>query len=106
MRKAGFVTQRESKSLDQLVEEIYEWQQATFGGGTEYGRVMHFLEELKEYMADLSNGEEAADVFLLFIAITKNRGIDLRAEAERKLAINKKRTWAKAPGGYSKHQEA
>lgn len=92
-------------TLDQLIEEIFEWQQATFADGTEEGRIEHWKEEIKEYLADPSNGEEAVDVFFLFVAIFKNRGIDLRAEAERKLAINKGRSWAKAPGGYSKHVE-
>lgn len=92
-------------SLDQLIEEIYEWQQATFVDGTEEGRIAHFKEEIREYLADPSNGEEAVDVFFLFVAIFKNRGIDLRAEAQRKLEINKARTWLKTPGGYSKHIE-
>lgn len=91
------------KPIDQLIEEIYEWQQATFVDGTEEGRIAHFQEEIKEYLADPSSGEEAADVFFLFVAIFKHRGIDLRAEAERKLEINKARTWAKVEGGYSKH---
>lgn len=92
-------------TLDQLIEEIFAWQQATFADGTEEGRIAHWQEEIKEYLADPSNGEEAVDVFFLFVAIFKHRGIDLRAEAERKLAINKARAWAKVPGGYSKHVE-
>lgn len=103
-RISGMVEmEKANKSLDWLVEEIFAWQQATFVDGTEEGRIAHFQEEIEEYLADPSNGEEAADAFLLFVAIFKNRGIDLRAEAERKLEINKARTWAKAPGGYSKH---
>lgn len=95
--------QDEQKSLDQLIEEVFAWQQETFTDGTEQGRIEHFREEIDEYLADPSNGEEAVDVFFLFVALFKNRGIDLRAEAERKLEINKKRAWLKIPGGYSKH---
>lgn len=91
------------RTLDQLIEETIAWQRVTFADGTEEGRIKHFLEEIEEYLADPSGGEEAADVFLLFVAIYANRGIDLRAEVERKLAINKARTWVKVPGGYSKH---
>lgn len=91
------------RSLDQLVEDIHAWQTETFVDGTEEGRIAHFLEEIREYLKNPGDGEEAADVFLLFIAIIKNRGIDLRAESERKLEINKARTWAKVAGGYSKH---
>ena len=93
----------EGRSLDKLVEDIHVWQTETFVDGTEEGRIEHWKEEIAEYLKDPSNGEEAADVFLLFVAILKNRGVDLRAEAERKLEINKKRQWAKAAGGYSKH---
>lgn len=92
-----------SKSLDELVEEIFEWQQATFLDATEEGRIKHFEEEVEEYLDDPSNGEEAADAFMLFVAIFKNNGIDLNAEVEKKLAINKSRVWKKVPGGYSKH---
>lgn len=91
------------RSLDQLVEDIHAWQTETFVDGTEEGRLKHWEEEIEEWRENLSSGEEASDVFFLFVAIFKNRGIDLRAEAERKLEICKARTWAKTDGGYSKH---
>lgn len=96
-------TEEDNKSLDQLVEDIFAWQQATFTDGTEEGRIAHWQEEIDEYLADPSSGEEAVDVFFLFIAIFKHRGIDLRSEAQRKLEINKARQWQKVEGGYSKH---
>lgn len=91
------------KSLDQLIQEIVAWQRETFKDGTEEGRIEHFKKEIDEYLADPSNGEEASDVFMLFIAIISNRGIDLNAEAARKLAINKQRTWVKNDQGFSEH---
>jgi NTP pyrophosphatase (non-canonical NTP hydrolase) len=91
------------KSLDQLVEEIFQWQQATFLDSTVEGRIKHFMEEVEEYTDNPNNGEEAADVFMLFVAIFKNHNIDLCSEVESKLQVNKARTWVKVPGGYSKH---
>lgn len=107
-REAGLVHQwlqhmEATKSLDQLIVEVYEWQQATFTDATEQGRIAHFLEEIDEYLADPSNEIEAADVFMLFVAIFMNRRIDLRSAVERKLEICKKRTYVKVAGGYSKH---
>lgn len=90
-------------TLDQLIEEIYAWQQATFIDATSEGRIAHFKEEIAEYLENPNSGEEAADVFMLFVAVFKYHDVDLRAEVERKLEINKERTWAKVPGGYSKH---
>lgn len=94
-----------NKTLDELIEEIFEWQQATFLDSTTEGRINHFLEEVKEYVVDPNNEEEASDVFMLFVAIFKNHNVDLKRGLERKLAINKQRTWSKVPGGYSKHVE-
>lgn len=92
-----------TRTLDEIVEDVFEWQQATFLDSTVEGRINHFKEEVAEWLEDPNNGEEASDVFMLFIAIFKSHNVDINAETEKKLAINKKRTWAKAPGGYSKH---
>lgn len=93
------------KTLDVLIEEIFQWQQETFSDGTMEGRIAHFREEVEEWLQDPNNGEEAADVFMLFVAIFKNCDVDLFTELERKLGINKQRKWSKASGGYSKHKE-
>ena len=92
------------KTLDQFQREAGEWADGNFTTSTVASIISHFREEAGEF-ADEPSGEEAADCLLLLIHYAHKSGISLYQEAERKLAINRKRIWKTTPepGGHIKH---
>lgn len=100
--------------------DVQQWQRETFPGGTAVGAANHLLEEAGELADELERfnetddynalgmaEEEAADVFLLLIAVSGLVGFDLMDAAKTKMAKNRARVWETAPNdrGYRKHIE-
>ena len=97
-----------------MQDEIGAWGDATFPNGDRYGVVSHFREEVREFLdvADsipnnpqYDEAEEAADVFLLLLHFAHKVGFDLETVTERKMAVNRLRTWntTPEPEGHFKH---
>jgi len=91
-----------------LVAEQSEWSQSTFGSDQKrscLGALKHLEKEAKEaqeaFVLSEANGkadlhEEIADCFLLILDASRRSGLipmDLVRLAQRKMAINKTRTW-------------
>jgi NTP pyrophosphatase (non-canonical NTP hydrolase) len=53
----------------------------------------HLRKEVDELAEDTSDGEEMADCFILLLTLAEMAGVDLMAEAQRKMEINRKRKW-------------
>lgn len=53
----------------------------------------HLRKEIDELAEDTSDGEEMADCFILLLNLAEMAGVDLMAEARRKMEINRKRKW-------------
>ena len=101
------------KKLQDLMEEISEWSDATFGEmQRNAGIIAHLIREVKE-LADAWNKyerepcnqylyefyEELADCMMLLLDTAAHADMDSRLllnEVKRKLDINKKRRWGKA----------
>ena len=84
-----------------LQERIAAWARTVFPhddpDAATGGVLAHFLEEVGEMVVAYNEGgdvrEEAADIMHLLFQLAEFGGFDLLAETERKLAINRKRTW-------------
>ena len=97
-------TDAEHPTLDSLAAEIREWQDATFPTATAASAAKHLLSEAHELVAQPTDPEEMADIFLLVIAVANKAGVNLAEAAAAKLAKNKARKWGKPNAdGYVEH---
>lgn len=79
--------------LGEVLMECSDWAFATFHPHSAEGVMAHLLEEWQEFVADPTNGEEGADVMMLMHHWFLLKGIDIKWELVRKLAINRARKW-------------
>ena len=87
------------RQLMALAQDQSDWSQATFGTDQErgpLGALRHLEKEARETQAALEDGEEYADCFLLILDAARRAGISpqqLIEAAQRKMLINRQRTW-------------
>ena len=95
------------KKLQQLMDEISEWSDKTFGGQRNPAIAHHLLKEVKELIAEFDSPEEMpdkylsirmefADCFMLLLDSATHAGItanELLQVTKEKLEINKNRKW-------------
>ena len=85
--------------LSSLAQDQSEWSQATFGTDQErgpLGALRHLEKEAVETQAAPNDIEEYADCFLLILDAARRAGISplqLIESAQRKMVINRQRTW-------------
>jgi hypothetical protein len=85
--------------LSSLAQDQSEWSQATFGTDQErgpLGALRHLEKEAVETQAAPDDIEEYADCFLLILDAARRAGISplqLIEAAQRKMVINRQRTW-------------
>ena len=100
------------KTLDEFQNEVGAWGDATFPNSTWATVASHFEEEAAEFMDALRGGRqekiegELADSFLLLMQFAHKTGVSLYEAAERKMIVNRARTWKvndPEPGGHVKH---
>lgn len=90
---------------------ISAWAEQTFGPAGSNTRVaVRALEEMTELLRCLSADDnhpkatdEVADVVIVLQRLATRLGIDLWAEVERKMAINRGRTWKLDSTGHGYH---
>lgn len=89
------------QKLLSLAHDQAEWSQATFGSDTErgpLGALRHLEKEARETQEAPQDSEEYADCFLLILDAARRAGISplqLIEAAQRKMVINRARTWPK-----------
>ena len=85
--------------LDALVQDQSRWSQATFGTDQErgpLGALRHLEREAREAQEAPTNQDEYADCFLLILDAARRAGmtpLQLVEAAQRKMAVNRSRTW-------------
>jgi hypothetical protein len=95
-----------SRSLDDLVRDIDEWQNKQFPTATVESKFEHLLEEIEEVRENPYDPMELADCFLLIVGMMRKAGFDVSTIVAEKLAINKSRKWGEPNElGFSKHIE-
>lgn len=82
-----------------LAKDQSDWSQSTFGTDQErgpLGALRHLEKEARETQAAPGDIEEYADCFLLILDAARRAGISplqLIEAAQRKMVINRQRTW-------------
>lgn len=91
-------------SLKLLQLEVAAFSDEKFPGQTIDAKIAHLADEVAELADKPSDGEEMADCLLLLAQIAEMQGVDLMAEALKKLVKNKERVWGEADHrGVIKH---
>ncbi len=87
-------------------ESINAWQRRHFPDATEEGITKHLSEEFQEFI-DATPPERrvaAADLVILLYAWAGHQGIDLHAEIDAKMKINRAREWTIQEDGTGRHK--
>lgn len=90
---AGAVDPAAACSVSEFQREVSAWAAETFPHQTPHSKMTHLRKEIDELAEDTSDGEEMADCFILLLNLAEMAGVDLMAEARRKMEINRKRKW-------------
>jgi NTP pyrophosphatase (non-canonical NTP hydrolase) len=86
------------------------WALATFGPTSDLIAGVRANQEMAELIMALARDDlpsaafEIADVVICLYRLAENLGIDINAEVNRKMAINRKRTWKVDPFGCGYHR--
>lgn len=101
-----------SKTIFQLEEERYAWSLSTFPEASALGSLKKLKEEVAEIEVNISEGErdvmEYADCLMCLFDSARRQKEPITIQEifdafEKKLEINKKRTWAKNDNGSYSH---
>jgi NTP pyrophosphatase (non-canonical NTP hydrolase) len=90
---------------------ISDWADATFGPSGSNARVAaRANEEMAELLRALTAddkhpkaSEEVADIVIILYRLATRLGIDLMAEIDRKMSVNRARVWKKDNTGHGYH---
>jgi len=89
---------------------IREWQIDTFGAPTNSMRTATRLnEEVAELLVDMSLGnhakvpDEMADIYVVLCGLAGELGVDIAAEVDKKMTINRARRWRITDEGHGYH---
>ena len=94
-------------------QSITAWQDDVFGPTTPwlaYCRMADEVAELEEVFTrgrDIDHNkslEECADVYIMLVRVAEALGGDLQAEVDRKMAINRARSWDVDGNGHGQHR--
>lgn len=77
----------------QFQEEVSTWAAETFPHQTPQSKIAHLRKEIEELAEAPDDGEEMADCFILLLNLAEMAGVNLMAEAQRKMGINRNRKW-------------
>jgi predicted house-cleaning noncanonical NTP pyrophosphatase (MazG superfamily) len=92
------------KEMKETTKTIVEWQNETFGV-PKFSEITKKLgNEIKEFLQSGAT-EEAADVVIMLCAyVNRTDGVDLWEEVEKKMAINRAKTWKKQKDWTWQHE--
>ena len=99
--------------IHETQKTISQWAEETFGPASSNARVAARVnEEMAELLRALTvndnnpkAGEEMADIIIVMSRLAERMGFDLVAEVDKKMAINRERTWARDGSGHGYHHE-
>jgi NTP pyrophosphatase (non-canonical NTP hydrolase) len=100
--------------MTETQKSISTWTKEIFGEATSNARVAaRANEEMAELLRALTSDdnhqnavEEAADVVIILYRLADRMGIDLHAEIDRKMQVNRKRAWAVTADGHGYHVQS
>lgn len=80
-------------ALDDLIDDIQDWQLKTFPQSTLESKFAHLEREIVELGKDLTSESEIADCLFLLIGLARTQGYDIQRILSDKFKINKSRQW-------------
>lgn len=90
--------------INQLMDEVHDWAEATFPDRTDASILLKMYSELGEVMENPTDALEHADVFILLLDYAKRNNVNIGAAIREKLEINKQRKWEMDVGiGVMRH---
>lgn len=106
INQADYKHAAERITVAEFQKQIATWAEVAFPHQTARSKFIHLRKEIEELGADLSDGEEMADCFILLLNLAEKAGVDLMAKALWKMDINRTRKWgAPDADGVSHHEE-
>lgn len=94
--------QDQSSGYEELFERFRNFSRQTFKDA----KAQSYLNKLKEESEELQENpcmEELADCMLVLVGLSRFLEGDLKAELQKKIEKNEKRTWVKMPDGTYHH---
>lgn len=88
--------------INHLAIDVFEWAESTFPERTDASMFMKLYKEIGE-LIDSPNDDEWADVMILMLDFAKRKGINPTLAIQRKLAVNRQRSWVKTELGVYQH---
>lgn len=91
--------------LNNLTEDIHGWSEQTFGNARDrgpHGPLKHMVLEIEEALSNPTDVLEYADLLILLADSSRRAGFSFQeviSAAQRKMLINKSRTWARPQPG-------
>jgi len=90
---------------------IAQWAADTFGVSTQLRAATRMNEEVAELLAKMANAtvsqdkiiEECADVQIVLYVLAERMHVDLDAEVQKKMAVNRARKWKLDGSGCGQH---
>lgn len=97
------VNQQPPLSLQEMVDAIYSWANATFPDRTDASMYMKLYSEISELVEATDKGDELADLFIMLFDFAARHRIDVEAVVVAKLYKNMTRKWVKTSVGTYRH---
>jgi NTP pyrophosphatase (non-canonical NTP hydrolase) len=92
-------------STQHLAVEVYAWAQQAFPDRTLGSMALKMYEEIGEMLKDPRDPLEFADVMILLLDHAVRHGINIEDAVQRKLIINRQRSWKVNASGAMSHEE-
>jgi hypothetical protein len=95
--------------LQLLLDRVEQFQKTRFPDQTAQSKLKHLRKEVTEWLNNITDESEMADVFILTIATAAKLGFtanNIIAIAHRKMEVNERREWhAPDAHGICRHKE-
>lgn len=99
------------QSLRNKQKSITEWSDQTFGDKSPLQIATRMNNEVAELLTGLANKPDAiehhagecADVLIMLLQVAEKLGVDIEAELDRKMHVNRNRKWAVNAAGKAQH---
>lgn len=92
--------------MNHLAIEVEAWANEAFPRRTDSSMFLKLYGEVAELIdAGDDCADEVADVLILVLDYARRKGVNPSAAVQKKLRINKSRTWIESPLGVMKHAE-
>lgn len=108
---AELLRESSKSNLYSKQREITQWSDNTFGDKSPIEIATRMNNEVAELLTGLANNPEAinehagecADVLIMLVQVAHKLGVDLEAELDKKMVINKDRQWTVLASGKAQH---